>query len=425
MNLDLEKVKADEAQRRKEEQLKLEKEKQRLHQLEMQQQQQQQQQQQDFNPKETQNEMDTKNVCKNDLNQLIEKIYTEESPVNEIIPYKEPTIDDIELSNNKKIIIKVNKKAKNNGQIVVTKTSPLVAADLNDDFSDFESLTTTPRTTTTTTIALKTDQNTNDKIKIKKKQNESLIDDSRYEMLKRVNDTMDTLKNELLNRNKPPRAPSLSLEESSKMSVNSPKSSAVYNIPVQREYTNSYQKTFDNLMPLMMNQHELANQRLHTKNKYEPFINKRSQSSSSRLYNQSQQQQHQQPINNNYLNYSNHLNRNVWRPPPPPMPNYKNINYLSMVNQNQRLMDHLKRYQPPTVCLNQKCSNCSKMLGQGSAMFIEKLNLAFHLKCFKCSVCNIPLGNGKEGTDVRVSTNNRLHCNNCFSNECGIRLSAV
>lgn len=74
--------------------------------------------------------------------------------------------------------------------------------------------------------------------------------------------------------------------------------------------------------------------------------------------------------------------------------------------------------QPP-ISLNQKCSNCSSVLGQGSAMFIEKLGLAFHLKCFRCSVCNIPLGNGKEGTDVRVSGANRLHCNNCFSNDLG------
>ena len=47
----------------------------------------------------------------------------------------------------------------------------------------------------------------------------------------------------------------------------------------------------------------------------------------------------------------------------------------------------------PIISLNQKCSSCSQMLGQGSAMFIEKLGLAFHLKCFRCSVCNVPLGN--------------------------------
>ncbi len=73
----------------------------------------------------------------------------------------------------------------------------------------------------------------------------------------------------------------------------------------------------------------------------------------------------------------------------------------------------------PVISLNQKCSCCSQTLGQGSAMFIEKLGLAFHLKCFRCSVCNVPLGNGKEGTDVRVSVTNRLHCNNCFSNDLG------
>lgn len=73
----------------------------------------------------------------------------------------------------------------------------------------------------------------------------------------------------------------------------------------------------------------------------------------------------------------------------------------------------------PVISLNQKCSTCSQVLGQGSAMFIEKLGLAFHLKCFRCSVCSVALGNGKEGTDVRVSAANRLHCNNCFSNDLG------
>lgn len=74
---------------------------------------------------------------------------------------------------------------------------------------------------------------------------------------------------------------------------------------------------------------------------------------------------------------------------------------------------------PPPVSLNQKCAQCQQILGQGSAMYIEKLDLAFHLKCFRCSVCSVPLSNGKEGTDVRVSGLNRLHCNSCFSNDLG------
>lgn len=75
--------------------------------------------------------------------------------------------------------------------------------------------------------------------------------------------------------------------------------------------------------------------------------------------------------------------------------------------------------QIPTISLNQKCAGCAQVLGQGSAMYIEKLGLAFHLKCFRCSVCHQPLGNGLEGTDVRVSSHNRLHCNSCFSNDLG------
>jgi cytochrome c len=37
-------------------------------------------------------------------------------------------------------------------------------------------------------------------------------------------------------------------------------------------------------------------------------------------------------------------------------------------------------------------------------MYIEKLGLAFHLKCFRCSVCHQPLGNGLEGTTAYTAT---------------------
>ena len=53
-------------------------------------------------------------------------------------------------------------------------------------------------------------------------------------------------------------------------------------------------------------------------------------------------------------------------------------------------------------------------IGQGSAMVIESLSLYYHIECFRCFVCNIPLSSSFEGTDVRVR-DNRLHCQNCFS----------
>lgn len=87
------------------------------------------------------------------------------------------------------------------------------------------------------------------------------------------------------------------------------------------------------------------------------------------------------------------------------------------LNQSKPLLNSHKTVQ--NINLNQKCCGCNLMLGQGSAMWIEKLGLAFHLICFRCSVCNVTLGNGKEGTDVRVIGSNHLHCNNCFSNDLG------
>ena len=58
------------------------------------------------------------------------------------------------------------------------------------------------------------------------------------------------------------------------------------------------------------------------------------------------------------------------------------------------------------------------ILGRGAAMIIESLRLFYHLRCFQCCVCHVQLGNGSAGTDVRVR-NNRLHCQNCYSNDEG------
>jgi len=70
------------------------------------------------------------------------------------------------------------------------------------------------------------------------------------------------------------------------------------------------------------------------------------------------------------------------------------------------------------------CSHCNEELGRGAAMIIESLRLYYHLRCFKCCVCHIQLGNGAQGTDVRVR-NNKLHCQNCYSNDEGLKFSKV
>ncbi|XP_019647239.1 PREDICTED: trichohyalin-like isoform X6 [Branchiostoma belcheri] len=62
------------------------------------------------------------------------------------------------------------------------------------------------------------------------------------------------------------------------------------------------------------------------------------------------------------------------------------------------------------------CTHCGEPLGRGAAMIIESLALFYHITCFRCSVCGIQLGNGQQGTDVRIRAN-ALHCSNCYSNE--------
>ncbi|XP_055633466.1 uncharacterized protein LOC129773836 [Toxorhynchites rutilus septentrionalis] len=77
-----------------------------------------------------------------------------------------------------------------------------------------------------------------------------------------------------------------------------------------------------------------------------------------------------------------------------------------------------------SVSGKKKCSHCQNELGRGAAMVIESLGLLYHIDCFKCCVCHTRLGDGFKGTDVRVRKY-KLHCQNCFSSEDGVKFSCV
>ncbi|XP_014091093.3 serine-rich adhesin for platelets isoform X4 [Bactrocera oleae] len=77
-----------------------------------------------------------------------------------------------------------------------------------------------------------------------------------------------------------------------------------------------------------------------------------------------------------------------------------------------------------SVSGKKKCSHCGDELGRGAAMIIESLLLFYHINCFKCCVCHVQLGDGLNGTDVRVR-NHKLHCQNCYSSDDGIKFSCV
>ncbi|XP_076319161.1 uncharacterized protein LOC143230052 isoform X2 [Tachypleus tridentatus] len=77
-----------------------------------------------------------------------------------------------------------------------------------------------------------------------------------------------------------------------------------------------------------------------------------------------------------------------------------------------------------SVSGKKRCCSCGNELGRGAAMIIESLQLFYHIQCFCCSVCQTQLGNGSCGTDVRVR-NNKLHCQNCYSNDDGLKFSQV
>ncbi|KNC33075.1 Uncharacterized protein FF38_13120, partial [Lucilia cuprina] len=94
-------------------------------------------------------------------------------------------------------------------------------------------------------------------------------------------------------------------------------------------------------------------------------------------------------------------------------------NLNNTTNQQQQQQDKVL-----SVSGKKKCSHCGDELGRGAAMIIESLLLFYHINCFKCCVCHVQLGDGLNGTDVRVR-NHKLHCQNCYSSDDGIKFSCV
>ncbi|XP_055320550.1 uncharacterized protein LOC129577468 isoform X2 [Sitodiplosis mosellana] len=105
-------------------------------------------------------------------------------------------------------------------------------------------------------------------------------------------------------------------------------------------------------------------------------------------------------------------------------PQHNHTNYHQPLQlSNSRLSDEAPR-EILSVSGKKKCSYCCEELGRGAAMIIESLRLFYHLDCFKCCVCRVQLGDGITGADVRVR-NQKLHCNNCFSSDDGVKFSCV
>ncbi|XP_050428023.1 uncharacterized protein LOC126838002 isoform X2 [Adelges cooleyi] len=123
-------------------------------------------------------------------------------------------------------------------------------------------------------------------------------------------------------------------------------------------------------------------------------------------------------------------------PPPPPAHNKKPLPDSVINTITQRVQDrlsfndfHRHDHGAPqesmlSVSGKKKCSHCTVELGRGAAMIIESLQLFYHIECFKCCVCCVQLGDGLMGTDVRVR-NKKLHCQNCFSSDDGVKFSCV
>ncbi|XP_075545771.1 smallish [Dermacentor variabilis] len=115
--------------------------------------------------------------------------------------------------------------------------------------------------------------------------------------------------------------------------------------------------------------------------------------------------------------------------PPKPMAELRRKEFPPNGDEANEQEDSSRRSAPAEATLSvsgrKLCSHCNQPLGHGAAMVIESLQLLYHLACFRCCVCQAPLGNGLCGTDVRVR-NTKLHCTDCYSNdEAGVKLSRV
>ncbi|XP_049280340.1 uncharacterized protein LOC125762375 [Anopheles funestus] len=120
-----------------------------------------------------------------------------------------------------------------------------------------------------------------------------------------------------------------------------------------------------------------------------------------------------------------------------PPPHHHHHHHHQQQQQQQQLQQQSLPPLPPqqqkysntsdkvlSVSGKKECSHCRIELGKGAAMAIESLGLFYHIECFKCCVCHVKLGDGTNGIDVRVRKY-RLHCQNCFSSEDGVKFSCV
>uniref|UniRef100_A0A182JFG5 Uncharacterized protein n=1 Tax=Anopheles atroparvus TaxID=41427 RepID=A0A182JFG5_ANOAO len=125
--------------------------------------------------------------------------------------------------------------------------------------------------------------------------------------------------------------------------------------------------------------------------------------------------------------HQQHHHHSQQLPPPPPHHHQQQQPLPPLPPQQQQQQQ--QQYSNASdkvlsVSGKKECSHCRIELGKGAAMAIESLGLFYHIECFKCCVCHVKLGDGTNGIDVRVRKY-RLHCQNCFSSEDGVKFSCV
>ncbi|XP_066562711.1 sciellin isoform X11 [Amia ocellicauda] len=66
-----------------------------------------------------------------------------------------------------------------------------------------------------------------------------------------------------------------------------------------------------------------------------------------------------------------------------------------------------------TIIDKDMCTYCRKPINTEAKMILDDLHICCHASCFKCEVCNSPLGNLKAGDSMWIYRRS-VHCENCF-----------
>ncbi|KAJ8404608.1 hypothetical protein AAFF_G00334710 [Aldrovandia affinis] len=100
---------------------------------------------------------------------------------------------------------------------------------------------------------------------------------------------------------------------------------------------------------------------------------------------------------------------------------YTKTSYLENSSPSDSLSDTFKTKQSPTsystsdrlIFGKDVCTSCRKPMSTEPKMILDDMQIHCHASCFKCEVCNSPLGHLKAGDSMWIY-HRTVHCERCF-----------